>query len=581
MRKTLTLSACLLMLGGCASLHQPSAANTAQAASQKAPAPQAQQKKKPTVYGNFPPDVLDGLMTAEIALQRGHYQLALSNYLQAARQTDDLGIIHRGLFIAQKLNANTVALELAQLWIKAQPKSIDARQVAALNEIVMEHFDKAQNYLEQILQLGGDADFDGLASVAQNLPGKSQKQLIGLYENMLKTHPDNLELRYGLALLYRFSGDKDQSMKHVKALLDKHPDYEPAMLLYGTLLYDTGDKDKALSYLRRESRRYPDNRKLGTLYARMLIEKNKLQEAEDEFHRLAVRFPQHPELKLSHALVALKNGHRKIARQELKELTGDRQVANEAHYYLGRMYEYDKKNSEAIQQYDQVRRGAHFFAALAHASYLKAKEGRLQDALDDFDTLRQQMPNNANELWLLEINLLRDLNKHQQALKIADQALEKNPDSIPLRYARAMTYDALHQVDNAEKDLRAIIKDDPNNSVALNALGYMLTVTSTHYQEAFKLIDKAYKLDPNNPAIIDSLGWINYKMGHLQKALGYLKKAYANYPDPEVAAHLGIVLYKTGDKASAIKLFRKTLKDHPKNAAVLKAVKDLGIDLNE
>jgi len=580
MRKPLILSACLLMLSGCASFGQHSTAENGSKATQSN---QSQQKEKqePVVYGNFPPDVLYGLMTAEIAAQRGRYDVTLVNYLQAARQTGDLAIIQRAMRIAQALNANKTQLNIAKLWIKAKPDSIDARQIAALQEVRQKHYDQALEYMEQILKLGGDADFDGLASYARTLTPPEQKHLIGLYKKLRARHPDNLELQYSLALLYRISGDKAAAMQHIKHFLDLHPDYQPAMLLYGTLLYEEGKMPEALSYLRRQSRRYPDNRKLGTLYARMLIDAKKMQEAEDEFQRLAERFPGEPGLKLSHALVALENGHRKVARKELEELTQDRQVASEAHYYLGRMADQDKQATEAIRQYELVKRGPHFFTALARGSYLKAKQGRLDEALSAIDTLRQQMPQNAENLWLIEINLLRDLGKNERALTAANDALKQHADSTRLLYARAMINDTLKRLPQAEKDLREIIKRDPNNSVALNALGYTLTVNSTRYREALELIEKAHKNDPKNPAIIDSLGWVNYKLGNLDKALEYLKKAYANYPDPEVAAHLGTVLYKSGRTEEARKLFIKSMKAHPNDKAVPKAARKLGIDIKE
>ena len=578
MRKTFILLASLLALAGCASLgqHPPGAKAT------KAPnanAAQQKEKQEPVVYGSFPPDVLNGLLTAEIAAQRGRYGLTLMNYVQAARQTLDPAIIHRAMRVAQALNANQAQLDLAKLWIKAEPKSIDARQIAALQEVRRKHYDQALIYMEQILKLGGDANFDGLAAYAQRLAPKEQQQLVDLYRKLEARHPDNLELQYSLALLYRIIGDKAESMKRISSFLDAHPDYQPAMLLYGTLLYEQGKHQQALSYLRRQSRRYPDNRKLGTLYARMLIDAKKLQEAEDQFQRLVEHFPQYPALKLSHALVALENNHRKVARQELQALTGQSQVADEAHYYLGRMDDQDKKVTEAIREYDQVKAGPHFFSALARGSFLKAKQGRLDEALSNIDTLRQEMPENSENLWLVEINLLRSLDKEQRALTAANDALAQHPDSNRVLYARAMLYDQMKRLPDAERDLRKILKQEPNNAVALNALGYMLTVSTDRYQEALQLIEKAHRNDPDNPAIIDSLGWVNYKLGNLDKALTDLKKAYANYPDPEVAAHLGTVLWKTGKQKEARELFRKSMKAHPKDTAVPEAARKLGIHI--
>ncbi|WP_097460825.1 tetratricopeptide repeat protein [Mangrovitalea sediminis] len=574
MRKPLLLSAGLLMLSGCASLLQHPAK---QSETPKVQAKPEQQAKQEVHYGSFPPNVLFQLLTAEIAAQRGRYDVTLLDYVKAAEESGDLGIIKRAMGIAHALNATNAQARLSQIWLEKDPNSVQAHQIAALEAIRKKNFTLALQHMETILKLGGDANFDGLAGYAETLKPEEQQQILKLYQQLETRHPDNLEIKYSLGLLYRINKDNQQAMETTKALLKAHPDYQPAMLLYGTLLYDLGNPKEGLSYLRKQTNRYPDDRKLGTLYARMLLEDRQNQAAEDEFQRLMIRFPKESGLKLSHALVALDNGHEDIAKTELTELVTAGEHTNEAHYYLGRIADKNKDVKEAIDQYGQVEDGTQFFSALSRKSFLQAQEGNLQDALNNLDSLQQQMPNQAENLWMVRINLLLDLKKQQEALKACNDALEKYPNNNRIRYARAMLFDSLGRDKESEADFRKIIAAEPNNAVALNALGYTLTVKSTRYKEALELIQKAHKLDPKNPAITDSLGWVQYKLGNLPSAVKYLREAYAAFPDPEVATHLARALWDSGKKSEARSILQDSLKAHPGDSRLIKAMKELGI----
>jgi predicted Zn-dependent protease len=569
---TFILGVTLAGLPGCASLtgssEQPASDSSASDSTKDTP-------EKPIEYADFEPDVLYLLMSAEIAAQRGRYDVTLVNYLKAAKQSRDEGVIERAMRIAQSLNGDNAQTQLAELWLEVDPENLQAHRIAAIQAVKRNDLQTALDHMEQIMNQGGDADFDSLAAMAASLPAEQQQELLSLYQRLAKRHPDTPELDYSIALLLKINGKPDQALKQLDPLLEEHENFQPAIVLRGDLLYETGEKREALDYLMRNTRKFPNSRQMGTLYGRMLINEGDLQAAQDEFKRLVDLYPDNSGLLLSHALVALENNQKDLAKDELTQLLEQGHHTNEANYYLGRIEEEDGNTDQAIGFYDGVRQGNYYFPALARASALLAEQGKVDEALTRIRTMRESHPAQAENFWLLEVNLLLDENRQQAALDSATQALEAFPDNAQIRYARGMLYDSMDQPEKAEADLRRIIETEPNNAVALNALGYILTTRSDRLEEARQYIGRALQLDPENPAILDSMGWVLYQEGRLQPALQYLKKAWEAYPDPEVAAHYGEALWMAGEEEQARIVWRKGLENDKDHEILLETIKRL------
>ena len=556
------LVTCLLglTLTGCASFtgteEMPAPKETA-AADKKSDAP------PPLEYADFEPETLYLLLSAEIAAQRGRYDITLVNYLKAAKQSRDPGVIQRAMRIAQSLNGDNAQKQLADLWLEVDPENLRAHRVSAIQAVKSNDLQTAMFHMEQIMEQGGDADFDSLAAMASNLPPEQQQELLSLYEEMSLRHPNTPELEYSIALLLKITGQPEQALDRLKPLQEENPNFQPAIILRADLLYQTGEKGSALDYLLANTRRFPGNRQMGTLYGRMLINEGELQAAQDEFSRLVQQHPDVPGLRLSHALVALENRQTALAKEELTRLAEQGHHASEANYYLGRIEDQAGNTEQAIGFYQSVEQGNYYFPALARASSLLAENGQLDDAVDRIRRLRDANPRQAENFWLLEVNLLLDEGQQQEALSTATEALEEYPGSLRIRYARAMLYDTLDRPADAETDLKQIVEQDPENAVALNALGYILTTRTDRLREARGYIEKALALAPENPAILDSMGWVLLLEGQIEPALEYLSRAWAAYPDPEVAAHYGEALWMSGADDQARIIWQKGLDQEP------------------
>lgn len=512
---------------------------------------------------DFEPEVLYQLLAAEIAAQRGRYDVTLVNYLKAAKTSKDKGVITRAMRIAQTLNADNAQLQLAELWLELEPDNLLAHRVSAIQAVKRQDLETALIHMERIMELGEDADFDSLAAMSASLPAQQQQELLNLYQRLAERHPNTPELEYSIALLLKITQAPEQALERLEPLIIREPDFQPAIVLKGDLLYQTGQTREALSYLTTNTRRYPANRQLGTLYGRILISEGEMQAAQDEFERLVQRYPETPGLRLSYALVALENRQTELAKDQLIQLAEQGHHFNEASYYLGRLEEEAGNIPQAIGYYISVESGNYFFPALARASELQAKAGELDSALENIQALRAANPGQAENFWLLEVNLLLDQERQQDAMAAADDALEAFPDNIQILYARAMLHDTLGNTSEAEQDLRTILAQQPDNAVALNALGYILTIRTERLEEAQRYIEQALALDPGNPAILDSMGWVLFRQGDHESALTYLAEAWAAYPDPEVAAHYGEALWVTGNEEQARIIWEQGLDQAP------------------
>lgn len=574
-KSALLLGTCLLglSLSGCAFLQ-----DNQESQSTSSPDDATASSAEPSAdirYADFEPEELYLLLSGEIAAQRGRFDVTLVNYMKAAQQSRDLGVIERTMRIAQSLNADNAQQKLAVLWLEVAPDNMQAHRISAIQAVKKNELETALGHMEKIMDLGGDADFDSLAAMAGNLPPEQQQELLDLYQQLEQRHPDNPELQYSIALLLKVTGEPQQALAKLDPLLDSKPDFQPALILKGDLLYQTNQKQQALDHLRANTRQFPDNRQMGTLYGRMLIGEGELQTAQNEFRRLVNRFPDVPGLRLSYALVALENDQIALAEEELTRLIEQGHHSDEAHYYLGRIADEENENEQAIGYYRNVEKGNYFFPALARASELMAEQGELDEALADIREIRKNNPDQDENFRLLEINLLLDRDHDERALQAANEALESFPGNVRIRYARAMLLDSMDKPEQAEADLRTIIEEQPDNAVALNALGYILTTRTDRLDEARDYIERALAIDPENPAILDSMGWVLYLQGNTDESLSYLSRAWEAYADPEVAAHYGEALWQTGNQEQARSIWREGFEQDPDHPILTETVERL------
>jgi tetratricopeptide (TPR) repeat protein len=348
--------------------------------------------------------------------------------------------------------------------------------------------------------------------------------------------------------------------------LDPHS-REAAMLLAGILVKkgDTAEADTLVDDTLKNDKDSIDAR-LG--YARLLLQANRREAARAQLHKVLSIDPDNGDARLALALLALDEHKFDESESELRSLLKQPDKRMDAEYFLGRLDELRNEPEKALQQYRKVTSGSQALDAQVRSALMLGKLNRIDEARDVFEQLRQQYPPLAGRFYAGEGEMLLDAGKVQEALDVYTTALKMNPDDGDLLYARSLAYERLGKTDLAEADLRKLLQDSPDDARALNALGYMLTVHSTRYDEAQKLIAQALKLTPDDPAVIDSMGWVQFKKGDPKAALPLLQRALSLMPDPEIAAHLGQVLWALGDKDQARAVVSGALKKAPDNTVL-------------
>src|SRR5690606_403478 len=269
------------------------------------------------------------------------------------------------------------------------------------------------------------------------------------------------------------------------------------------------------------------------------------------------------DLVLSLALLSWENKLEDQAIQYFQQLLAMNYRTDEANLYLARISESAKRTAEAESYYAKVSSGPSYASARIQLALMYADLNRVDDALTTLDTAAGTDPRNQLKYQLAKSEVLARAERNQDAIAVLDQALASNPDETSLLYSRAMLKEKVGDFAAMEADLRRVLELQPNNSAALNALGYTFANRNQRLDEAWELIERAYHLNPTDPAIIDSMGWIKYRLGQPEVALDFLRQAYDAFKDQEIAAHLGEVLWILGEKEEAVRVWRQALQDNP------------------
>ncbi len=519
------------------------------------------------------PEILFKFLVAEVAGQRGAIGVAQSTYLDLARQTQDPRIARRAVEVSMFARDQAGALEAARLWTAAEPDSVRAQQTLAALLLSEGSYSEAEPILRTLLQADSANAFLHLSA----LMGKPRdtRAALDLVERLAADHPTLPEAHFAIAQAAASAGRVETALAALKQADDLRPGWEPGALLHAELLAKTSRPD-ALAFMRDFLARHPGAREVRLAYARTLVSANQFSEARAEFTRLTADFPRNAEVSFAAGLLSLQMGDVDVARDLLTQtLEYSPRDPDMVHYYLGQVAEKMKQPEVAATHYVEVKTGNYLVPARARQAALLAHAGRADEAraLLAFT----QGENDAQNVRLIQAQaeLLRDSKAHAEAFEVLSEGLKRFPDSADLLYDRAMVAEKLDKLDTLEADLRRVIVLRPDNAQAYNALGYTLADRTDRLAEAITLLDKALALAPEDPFILDSVGWAEFRAGNLARAQEYLERAYKVRPDPEIAAHLGEVLWTRGLREEAGELWQSSLQAHPQNELLLETLRRL------
>jgi len=520
----------------------------------------------------FPKDALYQLLVAEVAGYRGEYSTALEKYVDMALKTRDAGVAQRAAMLAVYLKRYEEALTTSKIWVEQEPDSIEARRYLSEQLLRIGDMEQAIVHMEAIKNLGGLANFESFAYSAANMDDKGREVLLEAMSRMLAEYPGDEQLMFSKAVLLEQSGQLEEALQLANQLLVSKKDIN-VIVLKVNALKDLLRTDEALIFLESTLEELADKRRLRLIYARMLFEAERLVDAEKQYEQVHQQAPNDSDILFALALISMEQGKDESAKGYLNQMIRFNRRANEAHYYLGSIADKNDKIPQAISEYKMVGPGREYLAAQVRIAALLADQDRLDDARAHLENQRANNPERYNRLVMIEGQLLSERGHEAEFFELLETVIQKQPENVELLYFRAMTGQSLGRLDVLEQDLLRVIEIDPGNADAMNALGYTLADQTDRHDEALILIERALEIKPNEAAFIDSLGWVQYRLENYKDAVTNLRKALSLFDNDEVAAHLGEVLWVSGEQQEARNVWQKALDARPDSDILKRVIK--------
>ena len=543
----------------------PSAPGQAQAE----PVPEPEQTL-PAV--NMDAELLYQLLTGEMAGHRGELKLSVQNYLRAAARTRDPRIAERAANIAAYARDVDASLQAARLWTEISPDDEQARKMLAMmliksgDPVAAEHellklFDDPRHDVKQVFEI--------IATLLQRLrDSEHANQVMGM---LVARYPEVPEAHFGYSKISQQAGKLGIAQLAIERALQLRPGWTEAQLQYAHVLQQQGNAEEAVTYLSSAIDQEPDKNALRLTYARLLVEAKQLDKAREQFKLLLLKTPNNPEMLYALGVLSLQADDSEEAEKYLTRLLDTGQRVSEAAYYLGQIAEERKQPQIAADFYERVSSREYYPEAQMRMAVLEAAQGQVDAGLARLRNVDTKSERQRIRVHLTEGEILRAAKQYERAMEMFNEAVKEFPDNSDLLYARALMAEKVDRLDILMHDLQAILDKEPDNAHALNALGYTLADRTKRYDEALSYIRRALDLEPNDAAILDSMGWVQYRMGNKEVAVKYLRRALELNLDSEIAAHLGEVLWQTGDQSGAKKIWQKALDAAP-DSSVLREV---------
>ncbi len=517
--------------------------------------------------------MLFDFLLGETALQRGDSEIATESYLRLAKTTRDPRVAQRATEVALLSHKPVMAMAAATIWVELDPNSVVAHQTIAALLVSAGKLDEARPHLDKLLAVEGDVSklFMQLNNLLVHNVDKTET--LELVQQFAEPYPELPEAHFAVSQAAWLANQFDIAQQRMKIVLTLRPDWEMAAIHNGRILRRISSAS-AIEFYESYLETYPKANKTRITFARMLVAEKNYIKARSQFQQLLTENPENANVALAVGLLSMELQDFDAAEENFKKtLELGYKDLNTIRFYLARIYEKTQRIDMAMEWYRSVTRGNQFLSAQIRYAFLLSKQGKLSEARKHLQQLPVKNDQQRAHLIVTEAELLREAGAHQEVFYLLSNGLEKLPDYPELLYDRAMAAEKIGKLDVLERDLRKLIQLKPDHAHAHNALGYSFAEHSNRLPEALELIEKAIKLSPEDPYIIDSLGWVYYRMGNLNKGVSYLKQAFVIKRDPEIAAHLGEVLWMQGTKEEAKEVWRSTIKSHPGNEVLLNTMK--------
>ena len=525
-------------------------------------------------YQDVDTDPLLRLLVAEFAGQRGQMPLAVEHYVRAAKDTRDLEVAKRATRVAIFARNDAQALAAARIWVELAPEDAEGRQILAAMHIRAGNSAAAIAELEHVLSTDGDGENRQLKMIANLLSRESDKQTaLAVMERLLEQRQNDVDALHAYALMSIRAEELEKANAAMQRVLEVAAVDSNIAVAYVSLLQKHEKSRDAISWLERAIER-GDDYGLRLIYARLLADSSRYEDARRQFSILATQTPDNSDVVYALGLLNLQANRIDDAHANFQQLLKIEARVNDANFYLAQIAESRERIDEALDLYRAVDGGTNYFHAQIRIAILLSNDGDVEGARAHLSAITPEDDEQRLQIIRAEGEMLTQHDQLDEAMSVYDRVLADTYD-MELLYARAMLAERMGRLDILEADLRRILEREPDNAQALNALGYTLADQTDRYEEAYQFIARALELNPNDFYILDSMGWVLYRLGRFSEAVSFLQRARSIKDDPEVAAHLGEVLWVMGDKEAARDIWDSALKIKPDDQRLLDVIERL------
>lgn len=526
---------------------------------------------------NTSPTLVFNTLASEVAAQRGKSELAFDYAYQAALESRNADAAERATGFGLQSDMPQKALKAAKLWIEIEPESLKAQQIAAILNIRQQDIPASIEHLQHVVTIAnsqGQAGYLQAAAIVEK--AATGPRALAIMQQLVPVESNDPQALYALALTASRNKQMELAGSYVDRSLKLRPKATNALVLKAHTLISTGKQPEGVDFLARAIAKYPDNLQLRKAFARTLVELNEAEQALEQYAFLHRKQPKNPDNVYALGILSMQLKRLDDAKGYLEQLIKKRQRYNEASYYLGVIAEEEAQSERALDWYSRVEGNLQADAQVRIAKIL-SDQGDLNAARETLQRLRVTQTHQNLKFYLIEAELLRDNGRYSTAHQVYSKALEDFVDSTELLYARGLNAADMDRVDILEQDLRKILATQPDHVDALNALGYTLADKTDRLEEAKGYIERALAMKPDSPAILDSMGWVEFRLGNLPGALRFLERASELSPDPEIASHLGEVLWQMGETARAKAVWKTATEHAPENRYIPAVKQRLGV----
>ena len=529
---------------------------------------------------NLPPKITEAnaefvykFLLAEIAAQRGDFNSAGHIYLDLAKQTHSISLAERATHIAGSSRNGRVALDSAKVWNSLDPKSIQAQQILAELYITSGNLSKAKPIVKKLLEQdtyrGGG--FLYLNSILAKVVNK--KNALRFIIDIAEPYSNSKEARFAVAHAAYFANNKKLANSELVKIKKIDPKWQTAVLFEGYII-GLKSQRKAENFYISYLKKYPEANEVRLEYAKLLTNQKKYNLAKDEFLKIVNSSLASAEISFTVSLLAIELGDHSLAENFLMQsLERGYPEPEQIYIYLARIEDTKGNYSEALTWLNKINSGPFFIESKILAAELIAKYEDNEQAIESLDQYNNLTPRVKLQLFRAKLSILYSDNKDNEAYELIKKEGKNFQDSPEFKYDYAMLAEKMGNAVLMEQLLREAIKIKPDYAVAYNALGYSFADRNIKLDEAKINIEIALSLEPENHYIIDSMGWVQYRLGNIDAALDFLRKAYAIKKDPEISAHLGEVLWEANKIDEAKQIWKESLQQYPDNKILLRTVK--------